>query len=310
MTKRQRRYKLIANPHAGRGKANLIIADTVRLLNARGVLYELEKTKGPNDAEQLARAACESDDVDVLVSIGGDGTLNEIVQEAIFTHKPIAVIPAGSGNDFSRMLNTPKGLPAVVDMVLRHQTKSIDAGKMNHRYFANGVGIGFDAAVNFNTRSIRFIKTGLAIYFLAFLKTLNRYKPCPMKITINSETIEQEMLLVSVGNGTTCGGGFKLTPHALIDDGMLDITMVKPLSLPKLFWHLPKVFLGTIEKTEHAITRRTARLTIRSEHPLPIQVDGEVYALEGNPCEISVVPKALTVIGNFDSEGFGHGRGG
>jgi len=302
MTERGLRYKLIANPHAGRGKADRIIADIVRLLNARSVRYDLEVTRGPNDAEKIARTACSRDDVDVIVSIGGDGTLNEIVQGAIFSGKPIAVIPAGSGNDFSKVLNTPKGLPAIVDMVLANKTRLIDAGKMNHRYFANGVGIGFDAAVNFNTRGIRFIKAGLAIYFLAFLKTLNRYKPCPMKITINGETIEQEMFLVSVGNGTTCGGGFKLTPHALIDDGMLDITMVKPLSLVTLFWHLPKVFLGTIEKTAHAMTRRAARLTVHSEHPLPIQIDGEVYALEGNTCEISVVPKALTVIGNFNSD--------
>jgi diacylglycerol kinase (ATP) len=163
----------------------------------------------------------------------------------------------------------------------------------------NGVGIGFDAAVNYNTRGVRWVKTGLAVYFLAFLETLMKYKPCPMKISINGETIDQEMFLVSVGNGTTCGGGFKLTPQAKIDDGLLDITVVKPLSVPQLLRHLPKVFQGTIDTTQHAITRRAPGLTITSPHPLPFHVDGEIYALEGDICEIAVVPQALTLIGNF-----------
>jgi diacylglycerol kinase (ATP) len=120
-----------------------------------------------------------------------------------------------------------------------------------------------------------------------------------MKICIADETIERDLFLVSVGNGTTCGGGFKLTPHAKIDDGLLDVTMITPLSLPQLFRHLPKVFRGTIDRTQHAVTRRAAALTVESSHPLPLHVDGEVYALEGSVCRISVAPKALTVIGNF-----------
>lgn len=294
-----KKYKLIANPHAGRGKANKIIAETVRHLNARGIRYDLEITTGPDDAEKMAAIACARDEYAAIVAIGGDGTLNEIVQSAIFTHKPLGVIPAGTGNDFSKVLATPKKLDDIINMLLAGRTKVIDAGRMNRRYFVNGVGIGFDAAVNYNTRSVRWVKAGLAVYFLAFLKTLNKYTPCPMTISINGETIDQAMFLVSVGNGTTCGGGFKLTPHAKIDDGLLDITMVKPLSLPQLFRHLPKVFQGTIDKTQHAVTRRAPRLTITSPHPLPLHVDGEIYALEGNTCEIAVVPNALTIIGNF-----------
>lgn len=294
-----KKYKLIANPHAGRGKATRILAGTVRHLKARGIRYDLEITTGPNDAEKMAAIACTRDEYAAIIAIGGDGTLNEIVQSAVFTHKPLAVIPGGTGNDFSKVLDMPKDLEDIIDVILAGRTKMVDAGKMNRRYFVNGVGIGFDAAVNYTTREIRWVKAGLAVYFLAFLKTLNKYKPCPMKITINGDTIDQEMFLVSVGNGTTCGGGFKLTPHAKIDDGFLDITMVKPLSLPQLFWHLPKVFQGTIETTRHAITRRSARLTITSPQPLPLHVDGEMYAMEGNACEITLVPKALTVIGNF-----------
>jgi diacylglycerol kinase (ATP) len=247
-----KKYKLIANPHAGRGRAGKIITEVVRLLNARRVPYDLDTTRGP-----------------------------------------------GSGNDFAKVLNTPKKLEDIVDMVLADKTKVIDVGLMNRRFFANNVGIGFDAAVNYNTRKVTWFRSGLAVYVCSLLKTLNQYRPLPMKITINNEIFDHAMFLVSVGNGTTCGGGFKLTPHAKIDDQLLDITMVTPLSMPQLFWHLPKVFQGTIDKTQHAVTRRAEQLTVESLHRLPLHIDGEMYSLEGNICEISVVPNALTIIGNF-----------
>jgi diacylglycerol kinase (ATP) len=294
-----KKYKLIANPHAGRGRARKIIAETIGLLNARGVAYDLAVTAGPGDAETIAARAFEQDEWNAVISIGGDGTLNEIVQKAIFTSMPLGVIPAGSGNDFSKVLNTPAKLGDIVDTVLAGRTKVIDAARMNNRYFINSVGIGFDAAVNYNTRSVSWPTNGLAVYFMAFLKTLRRYRPLPMKITVGDETIERGLFLVSVGNGTTCGGGFKLTPHAKIDDGLLDVTMITPLSLPQLFRHLPKVFQGTIDRTQYAIMRRAVTLTVESAHPLPLHVDGEVYALEGNVCRISIVPKALTMIGNW-----------
>jgi diacylglycerol kinase (ATP) len=295
-----KKYKLIANPHAGRGRARKIIAETIGLLNARGVAFDLEVTTGPGDAEAMAARAFIRDEWKAVISIGGDGTLNDIVQKAVFTPTPIGVIPAGSGNDFSKVLNTPAKLGEIVEMILAGRTKVIDAGRMNNRYFINNVGIGFDAAVNYNTRSVTWPTNGLAVYLAAFLKTLRHYRPLPMKIDIGDETLEKDLFLVSVGNGTTCGGGFKLTPHAKIDDGLLDVTMVTPLTLPQLFRHLPKVFRGTIDRTRHAITRRAASLTVNSAHPLPLHVDGEVYALEGNTCRISVVPKALIVIGNFN----------
>ena len=293
-----KKYKLIANPHAGQGRGRGITTEVVRHLKARGIHYDLEMTAGPGDAENSAALACAGKEFSAVISIGGDGTLNEIIQKAVFTGKPLAVVPAGSGNDFAKVLNTPKKLDDMVDMILAGRTKVVDAGRMNTRFFANNVGIGFDAAVNYNTRKVTWVKSGLAVYLSAMIKTLSRYRPLPLKITIEGEVFNQRMFLVSIGNGTTCGG-FRLTPHAKIDDNLLDITMVKPLSLPQLFRHLPKVFQGTIDRTHHAITRRAERLTVESIHPLPLHIDGEIYALEGNSCEISTVPKALTIIGNF-----------
>lgn len=115
---------------------------------------------------------------------------------------------------------------------------------------------------------------------------------------MNNETIQQEIFLLTIGNGTTCGGGFKLTPHARVDDGLLEVTIVKPLGIPTLLWHLPKVFLGTIDKAvKYARLTRTKKFTVEGTRPLLVHVDGEIFAGEGKVLAIEIVPHALTIIG-------------
>lgn len=293
-----KRYKLIANPAAGRGKASVDIPGIVKLFSERGLEFDLELTKGPDDAGRIARGALA--DYDVIVAIGGDGTVNEVISGMAFSPLSLGVIPFGSGNDFVKSLNVPNNVEKAVDIILQGRTKLIDLGKINGRYFANGVGIGFDAAVNKASYSINHSKRGLLLYLYALLKTLGKYDPVPMTVSVNDETFGQDLFLITVGNGTTVGGGFKLTPHAKLDDHVLDITLIKPIRVLPLLWHLPKVFLGTIDKvTKYAITRKTAQLTVESRQPVPVHVDGEIYAGEGNRFEIEVVPKALRVIGGF-----------
>ena len=293
-----KKYKLIANPAAGRGKANAAVLQVVELFKAKGATFDLELTTAPQQAAEIARKALK--EFDVIVAVGGDGTVNEIVPGMLFSGKPLGIIPSGSGNDFIKSLGIPNSIEAAVAIVLKGGERVIDAGKINGRYFANGVGIGFDAAVNRASYEINHSKRGLLLYVCALVRTLGRFDPVPVKITINGETIEQDIFLLTIGNGTTCGGGFRLTPHAKVDDHLLDVTIVKPLGIPTLIWHLPKVFLGTIDKvTNYARLMRTAKLSVTSAHPLPVHVDGEIFPGDGKTLEIEIVPGALTVIGNY-----------
>ena len=293
-----KKYKLIANPAAGRGRSGETVFRVLELLKARGVEFDLELTKGPRDAAIIARKALEG--FDVIVAIGGDGTINEIMPGMLFSDKPLGIVPAGSGNDFIKSMGIPNNTNKAVDILLKGNARSIDVGKINGTYFANGVGIGFDAAVNRASYTINHSKRGLFLYFCALLKTLGKYGAVPLAITINREIFNQSTFLLTVGNGTTVGGGFKLTPRAKVDDGLLDVTIVKPLALPVLLWHLPKVFLGTIERVKkYATLRRTEKLTVVSTGPVPVHVDGEIYGNGETRFEIEVVPKALRVIGNF-----------
>jgi diacylglycerol kinase (ATP) len=297
-----KKYKLIANPAAGRGKAREAIRQVTALFKARGAVFDLELTKAPKQAAEIARRSL--GDFDVIVAVGGDGTVNEIVPAMLFSSKPLGIIPTGSGNDFIKSLGIPNNIEAAVDIVLQGETRIIDAGKINGTYFANGVGIGFDAAVNRASYEIDNSKRGLWLYLCALVRTLGRFDPVPVRITMNGGIVEQEIFLLTIGNGTTCGGGFKLTPHAKVDDGLLDVTVVKPLGIPTLLWHLPKVFLGTIDKAaKYARLARTKTLVVESPRPIPVHVDGEIFDVNGKSLEIEVVPHSLTVIGSFSPPG-------
>jgi len=289
------KYKLIANPAARRGNSRLLISRTLELLAKRGISYDLELTTGPKVAGVIARAACR--DHAVIVAIGGDGTVNEVVQGMVFADTPLGIIPGGSGNDFIKSLHIPNSLERAVDIILAGQTRAIDVGKINDTYFVNNIGFGFDAAVNITAGSM-VGSGGLSLYLRALVNTLGKYRPVQLAVTLNGRTIDQETFLLSIGNGTTCGGGFKLTPQAKLDDQLLDVTLVKPLPLAALLWHFPKVFLGTIGRVSYASQERTSELTITSNAPVPIHVDGELFPGNETAYNIRLVPRALTVIEN------------
>ncbi len=298
---RSPKYKLIANPAAGRGRSSSIISRITDNFQKRGAAFDLEFTRSAKDAANIARRSLAG--FDVIIAVGGDGTINEIVPAMLESSRPLGILPTGSGNDFIKSLGIPNNIEKAVDILFRGKTSRIDVGRINGQYFANGVGIGFDAAVNRASYTINHSKRGLALYFRALLKTLGKFKPVPMKITLNGKTLHEEIFLLTVGNGTTVGGGFKLTPHARIDDGLLDVTLVKPLGIPRLLWHLPKVFLGTIDRVKkYATMFRTEKLLIEAEGPVPVHMDGEIFEESGNRFEIEIVPKALMVIGNFTTD--------
>jgi diacylglycerol kinase (ATP) len=290
-----KRYKIIANPAAGRGHSVAQLSRVAEAFKKRNAAFDLELTTGPGQAAEIARRSLAN--FDVIVAAGGDGTVNDILPGMVRTGKPLGIIPTGSGNDLIKSLGIPKDIEQAVGTVLAGRTRIIDAGKINGRYFANGAGIGFDAAVNRETYRTDRPGRGLRRYLCALVGMLGRFDPAPVRISFNGTTIEQEIFLMTIGNGAIVGGGFKLTPRAQIDDGLLDVTIVRPLRVPVLLWHLPKVFLGTIDRAgKCARLERTQRLRVECPVPLPVHVDGEMFEATGTTYEIEIVPGALTVI--------------
>jgi diacylglycerol kinase (ATP) len=292
------KYKLIMNPAAGRRNAAVHALRAFERFPARGATFSAEQTRAPGDAGRIAREALR--DHDVIVAVGGDGTVNEVVQGMIFSDRPLGIIPAGSGNDFIKSLGIPNNIEKAAQIIMRGITRRIDAGRVNGRYFANAVGIGFDAVVNRASYGIRHAKGGLLLYLCALVKTLGRYQAVTMTVTMNGRSDSGDLFLLTAGNGTTVGGGFRLTPRARLDDGLLDVTRIKPIALLPLLWHLPKVFLGAIERVPaYAVMDRTPHLIVESSGPVPVHLDGEIYSGDETRFEIEIVPRAITAIGNW-----------
>lgn len=293
-----KRFKLIANPASGARRSRRISALVVELLGKRNVTFDLEFTTAPKHAAEIALRSCR--DFEAVVAIGGDGTIHEIAGAMLGCDIPLGVIPAGSGNDLVKSLGIPNDVPAAVEILLAGRTKMIDAGSINGLCFVNVVGIGFDAAVNHNSHGLTWPAQGLMRYVVALIKTLGTYQALPLTVTIDGQAATQDLYLLTIGNGTTCGGGFRLTPHARLDDGLLDVTLVKPITVPKLLWHLPKVFQGTLDRVkQYASMTRTAKLRVECAAPVPVHVDGEVYRGDTTKLDIEILPNALTVIGKF-----------
>ena len=161
-------YKLIANPARAGGKSKAIVLEIVELFKRRGCPSTWSLPKGRERRRRSPAGALH--DFDVIVAIGGDGTVNEIIPGMLFSNKPLGIIPGGSGNDFIKSLNIPNNIGAAIEVILKGKASVIDVGKINDTYFANGVGIGFDAAVNRASYEINHSKRGLLLYLCALCK--------------------------------------------------------------------------------------------------------------------------------------------
>lgn len=286
------KYLLIANPTAGSGRSADTIDAVCQILDERGVEYEMMLTTAPKNATTLARL--HHSRFDAVVAMGGDGTVSEVAAGMVHAPVPMGIIPSGSCNDFVKTVNIPMQVEKAVDILLSGHIREVDAGRINDTYFINNVGIGFDGEVNRVASDPKNRTTGMMKHMSALAASIGRYDPPMMKVVINGRIIEQKIFQITVGNGAVCGGGFKLTPDAVIDDAMFDVLLINGLGVGSRIFHLPKVFNGTISRTKHAFIERAPKLTITSNKLLPIHIDGEVYSHD--TCHIEILSKALKVI--------------
>lgn len=286
-------FKFIVNPAAARGKAAKIGKKLNELCKVKGLDFELEFTKKQGQATDLAHAA--ADKFECIVAVGGDGTVNEIVNGIVGKNVKFGIIPVGTGNDFVNAIGIPLKLNVALDSLLLLNTKLVDVGKAGSVYFQNGLGIGFDAWVveeSFKVKKLR----GKAIYLYSVLKTIYGYQAPFMHCSYDSHTREEKLFMISVGNGTSMGGGFKLTPFAQLDDGLLDLTIIKDLTKWEIYQNLISVYFGKHTQMPQVTIGRTKKLEIESEEGFAAHVDGELLSLNIKSLEITIVPKSLEIV--------------
>jgi YegS/Rv2252/BmrU family lipid kinase len=302
-----RRVKLIFNHHADNGRGWRIASALQATIEHMGGA-EWTGTEYPTHATELAKEAAEQG-FDVVVAIGGDGTVHEVVnglmQVNTETRPMLSAVPIGNGNDFCANAGVESDPEVAILRAFSGEPRSLDIGVVQDgsgrvEYWDNVLGIGFDAAATINSLSINRLE-GTAMYFVAAVKTILRDHHAPhFKIRTDAEEIDDKFLLVALCNGRREGGGFILAPDALPDDGVLNYATVGWLSRLKMFRMIPEFMRGTHGRFKEVNLGEFRELELEADHSLLIHTDGEIFAHATNNVReltVKVLPKAIRLVG-------------
>lgn len=293
---KNKEYFFIVNPAAGGGRKMEVIAEIEAFFQERKLDFEIVLTKAPKHATELAKKAA-NDGYKTIVAVGGDGTVNEVVNGIVGTEATLGIIPIGSGNDFSRAIGLARNIKKDLKILLAKKTREIDLGFVNNRYFVDGLGIGFDAEASMKVKKFLKYLNGFLAYLASVLRTLATYKFPQVQITLdNGQTIKTGILLMAVMNGPRYGAGFYIAPSAKIDDGLFTICLIEKCGRFYALRQIPKVLKGTHVKLPIVKIITSKYVKIESESLLPAHVDGEILQPQ-QKFEAKIVPKCLKVIG-------------
>lgn len=291
---------VIFNPQAARGRAHRRTKQLMEALEAASLPFEVVISEEQGHAIELSRRAALAGR-QLVVAAGGDGTVNEVVNglmqaAAEDVHGTLGVLPVGTGNDFASNLGIPTDLREAALRLAQGQTRRIDLGQVNGRFFDNNMGIAFEAMIGFEAHKPSRLR-GRLQYLAAAFRAMTRY-PLPIVDIFqdSSTTLGKEILLISVGNNRRIGAGFLLTPYAEPDDGQLDVCVVDALPRREILRLLPKAATGSHEGEQAVCLSRTTRLVVESEDPLPVHADGEILWLDAHRLEVTVEPARLEVV--------------
>lgn len=278
------KYYFIINPKSGKREKVHIEQQIERVCIRRGIPFEFLYTKSVGDGKRLAKQIDDSEEC-VVFSVGGDGNLNDVLNGlAGSKNKILGNIPFGSGNDFYR---TQK----------KYEDQFIlsDVGMINGRYFINVACLGLDADVANNldiTKNKKWIPVSQR-YNASLIYTFFKYKYKKLKIQIGDFIDESEVTILAVGNGQYYGGGYRIAPQAMADDGVFDIYLVKRISKPKIIRVLLQLVRGKHEKSPSVKKYRNEEIVIDCEEEYTFNVDGEM--LSGKHFEIKILKNEIKV---------------
>ncbi len=256
---------LAINPTAGRGLSTKLAKQLISLLTAKQIDHTAFTDNWPADFNGFTE----------VWIIGGDGTLNYFINHYPTVNLPLAIFKGGTGNDFAWKLYGNCSTKEQFELVITARPKPIDAASCNNSLFINGVGIGFDGEVLDSIKTIRFIGGHIG-YYLIVLKKILTFKESRFKIYSNRILADGKFLLVMINNSSRTGGGFHVSPKAIVNDGFLDLVLVKPLSILKRFFYLPKIEKGKHLRLPFVNHFTGTEFTVECERELKAQLDGEL----------------------------------
>lgn len=296
---------IIFNPHAGSGRAQNYLPLIKDYLIEKQLKFDLLHTNNVGHAKLIVEQT-DMIQYDGVIAAGGDGTLFEVIN-GLMSHDtenrtPFGVIPVGTGNAFSRELGLlPTDWQKGIDILLQNKTKVIDVGQVKTAsesfYFLNIIGMGF--VVNVGKTTLKIKKLGKSAYTFATLWETSKLKKHPIKLSLTNENdeieqLDEELVFVEVANSRYTGTSFLIAPDAKIDDGLLDVIILKKISRPKILSLFPTIYSGKHVNYKEIETRKVKSITIETKQPMPLMPDGEFIG--ETPVTIECLPSALQLM--------------
>jgi diacylglycerol kinase (ATP) len=303
-----RRHLIIYNPTAGQGAAAERIPETEALFKAKGIDYELRLTGGVGHAIELAREAGKAGYYAVIAA-GGDGTVNEVVNGLMLASERgeeiplMGVLTVGRGNDFSYGADVPGDLASCVEVIAAGLSRPMDVGRISGgdypggRFFANGIGVGFDTIVGLEAAKLKHFH-GFMAYVVGALKTLMIFPDAPLlRIERDDGVIEAETQQLSIMNGKRMGGTFFMAPKSKNHDGLFDYCMAGRLTRLQMVGLILRYTKGTQEGHPKISTGRSSRYAISSATGgLVIHADGETICTNGTSVLVECLPSRIRIL--------------
>lgn len=279
------KHIFIVNPISGKGKTLKAVDRIKKVCEEENLDYEIYFTEYPKDATKIARKYRFTKNI--IYSVGGDGTLNEVLNGIVGTKNLLGVIPAGSGNDFYKTLSK-----------IDEEYPVIDIGKVNDRYFINIISIGIDAEVanNVSLMKKRKVPTN-QIYNASLIYTFFKYKYKDIELSIDEkEQKKGKCTILTICNGQVYGGGYKIAPSAKLTDGYFDVYYVEKVNKPQLPSLINMLKQGIHEKHNKVHKSQATKIKFKCDKELVCNIDGEI--MTAKKFNVKIIPNAITIYNN------------
>ncbi len=283
-------WAVVINPISGQGKGSTYGRRVTSFFNSRGIQYRMVTgASAEHTSRNLAAFLAQENGCEGVVAVGGDGLVHLVIQQLAQTKIPLAVIPAGTGNDTCRALGWPlDNLDLILESVITQEPQYIDLGVVDGEWFSAILSTGFDSVVNERANTLKWPR-GPMKYNAAIARELPGFKPREYEIELDGRTFKTKAMLIAIGNGISYGGGMRVCPNALLHDGLFDVMILHPISTFEFLKVFPKVYSGAHVSHPAVKFFRSKRVRISAKAvayadgervgPLPVQAEAVSSAL-------------------------------
>lgn len=288
----KKKILFIINPISGIGKQKKVEQALDIYLEKDKFDYQISYTSYAHHATALSLAAVLKG-FDIVVAVGGDGSINDCVKGLVSTGVTLGIIPAGSGNGLARCLNLPLTVESAIKCINNQKSIEIDSINLNNTVYASIAGVGFDALI-----AKEFAKThtrGFQPYLKLVLQLYPQYKQQNYTLIIDGKEVQTQALFISFANSTQFGFNTEIAPNAQLDDGLIDVVIVKKPPLPLLLWTAQLLFFHRFDKSIYVETYQAKHIVVKNSGEMGVNLDGEYTSFEGD-LDFSVESKSLSVI--------------